>query len=183
MSRTVHARLWLTALTLTVLVAVGGRHPARADRAFAPVPSLPAHYDDPLYAKIVAKMRTEMPSAKRVPAPRCEGCVAMQLWEGEDGTWPCVHLLSPSTPEKVAAFYRKALSGWQETKQYDFEWVFWKGKALEMDSLHPRVPHVVIHAVSKRGLDRKLFPRMKTQVTVFFPPLQRSAPAKTPPEP
>ncbi len=157
------------ACTLLCLSLFLGAGPAHAE-PFAPTPKIPKGYDDPLYVKILEKMKKEMPDAKKMPAPLCPGCVALQMWAGMEGSFGSVQLLSPQPAEKVVAFYRKQLADWNHSKDYDFEWVFWKGEETKKNTRMPTVPHVVIYVANPKILDKKLFGQMKTQITIFFDP-------------
>ena len=79
-----------------------------------------------------------------------------------------VTLVSKDEVEKVVAFYKKKLQGWNYAQEYGMFHVFWKGTKDQKDMSGPEVPTVVITSTDGSAPNEQHLQGLKTRIVVYY---------------
>lgn len=81
---------------------------------------------------------------------------------------PMVTLVSKDEVEKVVAFYKKKLEGWNYAHEYGMFHVFWKGTKEQKNMTAPEVPTVVITDTDGSAANEQHLQGLKTRIVVYY---------------
>ena len=145
------------------LVLLGMATPAFAD-PYAKTFADPSGGKDVTLAALLGRAKKTMPDVSAVKVPLYPEAKAISIEDPMGDTLPAVKLLSADAPEKVTAFFKTKLDGWNSSSRFGMTGF----SADEVSLMGPAKPTVVIMAFDPASFDPKFFKEMKTQILVYY---------------
>ena len=153
-----------TTVLLFAAIFLLGIAPIQADEPFAPRADIPRnHKNDPeINLAIMFLKNVKIPTKQEVGVPAYPGSKIIQTDPGAADRLAMVRLLVIDPPEKVLAFYKKALTDWKYKDFYGTHSFF---KGSENDAMMGKTPAIQI---ASADLFKKSMPAAKTTIGIWF---------------